>query len=471
MPDTTPADPLWPDGHVATRGCLLITASPDAGHHATLAKLLQPGALYVLGTADVAPVADVTVHGLPLDGLARRAWPQLLAGPDSPLAQLPDGPAARVVDLTAGSPALRLALIEHARPQDLRFVLDQGAAHLRPVTAEPVGPAADPSVPATPSIGLPPTVRTAATHDHMFHADDVLAGALLRLAYPEVVFTRTRDAAQWAKADVVFDVGGRYGVGLEDGQPGPHVYDHHQRNGPIREDGRPFASFGLLWRELADVVTTQLLPTASAAVRQATRDAFAAEFIRSVDDHDNTGHSDHTAAKDVIKAIRLHGPTTPPGQDTPPQAFDTAYDSAVDFGVRMIQRTLYKLLVRIETVPKVESAVSAALANGKDHLIFDFDSGGAGLWSPVVQRLDPEGQLRWVTFDRGNGWIVRNVRTAHGDESLFPESWRGHQNETASQATGIPGTVFVHRSGFLAVHETQAGALQMIADAQAPGSH
>ena len=72
-----------------------------------------------------------------------------------------------------------------------------------------------------------------------------------------------------------------------------------------------------------------------------------------------------------------------------------------------------------------------------------------------------------MTFDRGNGWIVRNVRTAHGTESFFPEAWRGRENEAASEATGVPGTVFVHRSGFLAVHETLAGAKALIAGAEA----
>ena len=365
MPDSSAPQPyarqLWPDGVVATRGCLLITAVTDIAHHVMLAQTLQPAHIYVLGPAAVASVSGVEMHAITLDALPRDAWPERLADADSPLRRLPDGVAPRVVDLTDGPPALRLALAENARRHDLRFVLDDGVPHLRPVTAEAVEPAADEATPtpATPTIGLPDVVRTAATHDHMFHADDVLAGALLRLVFPEVAFVRTRDPLRWLKAEAVFDVGGRYGVGLKEGEVGPHVYDHHQRGGPTREDGKPFASFGLLWREVGAKVCDLLLPGATAEIRKKTCDTFEAEFVRSVDDHDNTGHSDHPGASDVIKAIRLHGPTTPPGEDTPAEAFDTAYESAVGFGVRMIQRTLYKLQVRIETVPKVEAAVAA----------------------------------------------------------------------------------------------------------------
>ena len=156
MPETTPADRLSSGGNAATRGCLLITACTDADHHAALAALLEPGALYVLGTADVASVSGVQVRALPLDGLAPSAWP------DAPLGQLPDGPAARVIDLTAGPPALRLALVEHARPQDLRCVLDDGVVHLRPVTPSPADADADAaeSVEATAAIGLPAAIRT-----------------------------------------------------------------------------------------------------------------------------------------------------------------------------------------------------------------------------------------------------------------------------------------------------------------------
>ena len=50
-----------------------------------------------------------------------------------------------------------------------------------------------------------------ATHDGPFHADDVMAFALIRTFLdPEARVVRTRDPARIAAADIVADVGGTY---------------------------------------------------------------------------------------------------------------------------------------------------------------------------------------------------------------------------------------------------------------------
>jgi uncharacterized UPF0160 family protein len=85
--------------------------------------------------------------------------------------------------------------------------------------------------------------KKVATHDGVFHADDVMAAAILWLAYDgDLTMTRTRNPELLAKADIVFDVGG--------GQ-----YDHHMRGGNgIRNNGVPYASAGLIWRDFAGLV-------------------------------------------------------------------------------------------------------------------------------------------------------------------------------------------------------------------------
>lgn len=84
-----------------------------------------------------------------------------------------------------------------------------------------------------------PTVKVG-THDGDFHADDVLALALLRVVYHqyEFVIVRTRDKAQLDTCDILVDVGGQH--------DGIRYFDHHQ-------DRNLKSSVSLLW----DVVARQ----------------------------------------------------------------------------------------------------------------------------------------------------------------------------------------------------------------------
>ena len=77
---------------------------------------------------------------------------------------------------------------------------------------------------------------TAFTHSGKFHADDVFSSALLLYLNPEIRLTRGNKVPEDFDG-IVFDIGrGRY--------------DHHQKDSSIRENGIPYAAFGLLWEEL-----------------------------------------------------------------------------------------------------------------------------------------------------------------------------------------------------------------------------
>ena len=79
------------------------------------------------------------------------------------------------------------------------------------------------------------------THSGKFHADDVFSAALLLYLNPEIMITRGNRVPEDFDG-IVFDIGR--------GQ-----YDHHQKDSRIRENGIPYAAFGLLWEELgADIL-------------------------------------------------------------------------------------------------------------------------------------------------------------------------------------------------------------------------
>lgn len=77
---------------------------------------------------------------------------------------------------------------------------------------------------------------SAFTHSGKFHADDVFSAALLLYLNPEITIARGNIVPENYEG-LVFDIGR--------GQ-----YDHHQKDSRIRDNGVPYAAFGLLWEKL-----------------------------------------------------------------------------------------------------------------------------------------------------------------------------------------------------------------------------
>ena len=95
-----------------------------------------------------------------------------------------------------------------------------------------------------------------ATHDGMFHSDDVFAvAALLIMLDGAPVVTnimRTRETEAIVKADFVVDVGGEYSAEK-------NRFDHHQIGGAgARENTVPYASFGLVWKKFGTEITGEV---------------------------------------------------------------------------------------------------------------------------------------------------------------------------------------------------------------------
>src|SRR5690606_15027965 len=88
------------------------------------------------------------------------------------------------------------------------------------------------------------------THSGSFHADDVFSVATLQLHFgvENVEVIRTRDEEIIAAGDIVLDVGGVY-------DPEKQRFDHHQNGAPVRDNGLPYAAFGLIWKHYGEAVS------------------------------------------------------------------------------------------------------------------------------------------------------------------------------------------------------------------------
>lgn len=108
------------------------------------------------------------------------------------------------------------------------------------------------------------------THGGKFHADDVFSSALLLYINPEISITRGNSVPD-DFTGIVFDIG-------------RGEFDHHQKDSRIRENGVPYAAFGLLWEAVgADILGEEL------AVK------FDESFVQPLDNNDNTGEKNELA--------------------------------------------------------------------------------------------------------------------------------------------------------------------------------
>ncbi|MEL6651250.1 MAG: MYG1 family protein, partial [Bacteroidota bacterium] len=84
------------------------------------------------------------------------------------------------------------------------------------------------------------------THNANFHLDDLFSCAILQIltekAGKKTIIVRSRDEHELAKADIVFDVGGKY-------DSETLRFDHHQSDFTEVHDGDiPFSALSLIWR-------------------------------------------------------------------------------------------------------------------------------------------------------------------------------------------------------------------------------
>ena len=133
------------------------------------------------------------------------------------------------------------------------------------------------------------------THGGQFHSDDVFSTAFLRILNPGIKVERGFEVPEDFDG-IVYDIG-------------RGEFDHHQKDKEYRENGCPYAAFGLLWRAYGS----------DFAGEEEAR-LFDEKFIQPLDMSDNTGCDNLLA--DIISEFN-------PGWDSK-EPHDTCFWKAVD---------------------------------------------------------------------------------------------------------------------------------------------
>ena len=281
------------------------------------------------------------------------------------------------------------------------------------------------------------------THDGFFHADEVFALAALKLCLDKegkkMRLLRTRDLKQISRTDMAVDVGGRYD--LVTGQ-----FDHHQKGGAgRRENGTPYASFGLIWKHFGERVTSK---EAAAIVER--------KLVQPIDAIDNglnlatplvVGVSDYSTVQ-AISAI---------GKSFDEKEVDLAFKKALGFAELVLKGEIRSAEFKIEGDRKTDEAIKSQ--GVPEVLVLD----KYVPWEDAVSRFK---NIKLVIFpDKTERWCIQAARDNPDifgkDRIRFPEEWRGLSDEALVAKSGVFGAGFCHAGGFFAIVKSKEGAIEM----------
>lgn len=285
----------------------------------------------------------------------------------------------------------------------------------------------------------------AATHSGSFHADDVFAFAILKAATGgQVRLIRSRDAADWDAAAVVFDVGNVY-------DPDLGRYDHHMRDKPLRDNGEAYSSAGLIWRDYGRDAIARLCPAATAAQVGVIWSKVDGGLIRDVDLMDNGAMDRHPGHFSTV--LETFCPTfAETGADE-----DAAYHQAVGLADQVLARAVAHGFAAAQA----QDAVALAAQNAEDPRIVVLDTRLP--WDDAVFDLGLDHVL-YVIRPAGKDWTVSAVppaRGSFGQKKSLPAAWGGLRDGELAAVCKVVDATFCHSALFVCGAKSRDGAVAM----------
>lgn len=282
-----------------------------------------------------------------------------------------------------------------------------------------------------------------ATHDGKFHADDVCAVAALALLVDGAIeVVRTRNENTINSADFVVDVGGVF-------DPKKQRFDHHQEGGAgVRENGIPYAAFGLVWKTYGEELCGSL----------SVAKIIDKDMVSPLDGSDN--------------GVNLYEPkfenVNPYDLGSVVNAFVSTWkeedrDMDVAFAelVRFVKALLAREIMRIRAKEEAKDFVEKAYSESEDKRIIILD-GPYPARDVLAKYPEPLFFLRPRSVD--NQWSIETVRDnprSFANRKDLPSAWGAKRDEELALVTGVSDAVFCHKNLFLAVANSREGAIKL----------
>lgn len=272
------------------------------------------------------------------------------------------------------------------------------------------------------------------THGGLFHADEVLATVILSKVLEDITVLRTFKVPEGLSDDViVYDIGfGRF--------------DHHQKGGNgARENGVPYASVGLIWKEYGHQIVE------NTANPELVWELIDRDLIQGVDATDNGAMpkpESELSNMSFSNIISGFNPTWDSNEDS-----DEAFIKAVEFAETVFENTLKNATAKA----KAQKIVEEAIEKSQEHIMVleQFVPWQEFVFSSENAKAS---EVQFVVFSSNRGgynWqCVPDMLGGFGQRKTVPSEWRGLSGENLQKVTGVPTANFCHAAGFLGSAET-----------------
>jgi uncharacterized UPF0160 family protein len=295
------------------------------------------------------------------------------------------------------------------------------------------------------------TITHLVTHSGGFHADELLSSAVLTRLFPQADVLRSRDRQLITPAPdkIIYDVGGDYDATAQ-------LFDHHQRPSPLRDDGQPFSSFGLIWAHYGRAYLAAMdVPTDDI---EAIHTKFDTKFVLPIDLLDNGAIEPSVAGPlSILTLPALLGSLKPVFDDMSPTADDDAFFAALPIARTFVEAQIRGLAAKARAGGIVLNAIAAAGTSP----ILELPMG-----MPYRAALDQTGSdhILFVVHPRGGDWTLGGIKLSQDTFEQrvdLPAAWAGLTDAALEDASGVKGAKFCHNARFIAVADTREAILKM----------
>jgi uncharacterized UPF0160 family protein len=280
------------------------------------------------------------------------------------------------------------------------------------------------------------------THNGTFHADELVACAIIDMLHGPISLVRTRNTALLEECDLVIDVGCKY--------DGIRFFDHHQSDfaASRQYDDVPYASAGLVWLHFGMDVLLDMYGSLPTELLSQAATIIDRKYIQPVDAIDTGFIRPSEQTYHFSQFISSFNFTNVNDDNNQMNQFRMVLDTIRSWLFSVITREVQNL----QEQQKVQQAVDKA---EDSILVLDSYLPWRDVVLPFNESCEPESKFTHVIFPSGDSWMVQAVE----DLYYFPISWRGLTGKQLAKVS-TEGANFCHKAGFIAGFTTREQAIK-----------